>query len=324
MNKPEISVVMPVYNAEKFLESAIKSILNQTFTDFEFIIVDDGSEDRSSEIVKSFKDARIKFFEREKLGIVEQLNFGIEKSSTELIARMDSDDLCDSTRLEIQYNYLKANKDISLVGSSFNMIDENGKVIMQKNLPEYHNEIEFMMPIISSLQHGSILVQKKAIVEIGGYKTGSLFAEDHELFLRMLLAGIKMHNIQIPLCSYRIWAGASTSDSKHKIQDVSVYKNGIYYLNNIYKENSGRDFNYQYRIGLLEYHRGDINSARKHLFLSLKLKPERFFNLSRYLIISMFGDKLVKWLRSKGILGKISILISKCTKKDFHIISPFD
>ncbi len=86
MNKPEISVVMPVYNAEKFLESAIKSILNQTFTDFEFIIIDDGSKDKSSEIIKSFNDARIKFFEREKQGIVEQLNFGIEKSSAELIA----------------------------------------------------------------------------------------------------------------------------------------------------------------------------------------------------------------------------------------------
>jgi glycosyltransferase involved in cell wall biosynthesis len=324
MNKPEISVVMPVYNSEKFLEAAIKSILNQTFTDFEFIIIDDGSKDRSSEIVKSFNDARIKLFERKKQGISEQLNFGIEKSSSELIARMDADDLCDSERFEAQYNYLLANKDISLVGSSFNMIDENGKVIMQKNLPEYHNDIEFMMPVTASLQHGSIVVQKKAIVEIGGYKTGSMFAEDHELFLRMLLMGSKMYNIQIPLYSYRIWSGASTSDSKHKIQNESVYKNGLYYLNNIYKENLGRDFNYQYRIGLLEYHRGDINSARKHLFLSLKLKPERFFNLSRYLIISMLGDKLVKWLRSKGILGKISILINKYTSKDFHIISPFD
>lgn len=321
MNKPEVSVIMPVYNAERYLEAAVKSILNQSFTDFEFIIIDDGSVDKSKEIIKSFDDQRIKFYAREKWGIVEQLNFGIKVSSADIIARMDSDDLCDERKMEIQFNFLKNNKDIDLVGTNFLMIDKGGKIISKKRQPEFHKEIEFMMPVTASILHSTIMVYKRTVTDVGCYKLLSPNAEDHELFLRILLAGYKMYNIQSPLYNYRIWSEKS-NDSKYVVQNESIYRNGKQYLDQKYSSVDNKDFSYHYRSGLLEYYRGNINIAKRNLFIALKIKPEKFFSLVRFLALSLLGDKTVKKMRSLGILKNTSILINKYFNKDFHIIAP--
>ncbi len=103
MDKPHLTVLMPVYNAEKFLGEAIESILNQTFTDFEFLIIDDGSTDSTIKIIESYTDSRIRLFKnQENLGISATLNKGIEMASTELIARMDADDISYSSRIQKQ------------------------------------------------------------------------------------------------------------------------------------------------------------------------------------------------------------------------------
>ncbi len=96
----KISVVMAVYNEENYLRDSIESILNQTFTDFEFIIIDDGSTDKSSKIIESYKDNRIQFFKNEKKGIVKQLNFGINVANSQIIARMDADDIAERNRFK--------------------------------------------------------------------------------------------------------------------------------------------------------------------------------------------------------------------------------
>ncbi len=119
---PAISVLMPCYNVEKYVASAINCILAQTFENFEFIIINDGSSDKTDEIISGFSDKRIKYFNRARKGIVEQLNFGISVSSADIIARMDADDSCLPDRLNIQYNFLKEHKDISLVGTNFILI----------------------------------------------------------------------------------------------------------------------------------------------------------------------------------------------------------
>jgi glycosyltransferase involved in cell wall biosynthesis len=316
MNKPEISVIMPIYNSEKFLEMAIKSILNQTFTDFEFIIIDDGSEDKSSEIVKNFNDARIKFFEREKLGISEQLNFGIEKSSSELIARMDADDLCYKDRLKNQFELLKKNKSINLVGTNFYLIDEKSKIIGLKKFPENQNEIEFMMPILTSICHASMMTYKKIITAVGNYSQISPYAEDQELFLRIISHGYRFYNIQEPLYYYRI-ANRKISKERRLLINNSMYENGYKYLTTKYK-NKQQTGSYFFQFGLLEYYHGNIHRAQRYFWKVIKSKPGAVISIMRYFLVTLLGNTMIKKLRDIQFLDYLSISLNKYLKIDLH------
>ena len=124
-----ISVVMPVYNGEKYLKDAIDSILNQTHTDFEFIIVNDGSTDNTANIIDSYVDSRIIHVRQENRGLPKALNVGASISKGEYIARMDADDISLPNRLKSQYLFFKSNSDISVLAGSFSYIDEKGKYL---------------------------------------------------------------------------------------------------------------------------------------------------------------------------------------------------
>ena len=129
VHQPIISVVMPVYNAESYLEEAIESVVSQTFKDFEFIIIDDGSSDNSLEIIKKFSknDNRIFYISRENKGIIHSLNEGLNKSSGLYIARMDADDVSYPKRLEIQYNFMVENK-LDICGGDYISIGQDGLI----------------------------------------------------------------------------------------------------------------------------------------------------------------------------------------------------
>jgi len=320
MIKPYISVIMPVLNAEKYVSEAINSILNQSFRNFEFLIIDDGSDDKSVKIIKSFNDPRIKLYARPRLGISEQLNFGIKNSNAELIARMDADDISDLSRLETQYDYIKAKRDLSLVGTNYCMIDEEGKVIIQKLLPEHPKEIEFMMPIFASVLHATVLIKRKVIVEIGGYNEESIYGEDHELFLKLLLNGYRMYNIQKSLFKYRIYKPRRSNDLI-TMQNRIVYKNGLKYLQTKYSAIQKISFDYLFRHALLEYYRGRMDIARKFLFKSIKVKPSKFFLVLRYLLVSFLGNRIIEYLRKNNVLIRMNLMLSKYLKKDLHLIN---
>jgi glycosyltransferase involved in cell wall biosynthesis len=118
---------MPVYNGERYLDEAINSILSQSFTNFEFVIVDDGSDDRSWEIMQSFNDSRIRFERNERnMGLIAALNRGIKLAKGEYIARMDCDDVSLPARLKMQVMFLDTNQDIGMVGTDFEMIASDG------------------------------------------------------------------------------------------------------------------------------------------------------------------------------------------------------
>ena len=135
MNRePKISVIMSVFNGSKFLADAIQSILNQTFKEFELIIVDDGSTDNSLNIIRSFEsaDSRIKVISKLNEGLAKSLNAAISASQGDFIARMDADDISYKNRLEKQYEYMQKNKSIDLCGCSMDIIDEHGNVTSEK------------------------------------------------------------------------------------------------------------------------------------------------------------------------------------------------
>ena len=124
---PLITVLMPVFNADKYLNIAIDSILSQTFSNFEFLIIDDGSTDKSVEIIQAYTDSRIRFIQNvSNQGISATLNKGISLSTTELIARMDADDICYPERLENQYNFFMADPECALLSTSVREISKDG------------------------------------------------------------------------------------------------------------------------------------------------------------------------------------------------------
>jgi len=319
MKNDLISVIMPVFNAEEYIIDAINSILNQSYENFEFIIVDDGSMDNSVKKIKKFNDPRIFFFSRQNEGLINQLNFALSVSKGKYIARMDADDLCHASRFERQVEFLENNRHIQLVGSNYFYIDKYGKIIIEKRFPEWHEDIEFMMPVTASILHSTMLVFRENLIKINGYDNTKLYAEDHDLFLRLIESGCRMHNLQIPLCYYRIGIDSEASKYSH-IQQKTVYDSGTAYLQKKFSQELRQSFDYLYRAALLEYYRGDMDKARRMFFRLLRAYPTRVLSFFRYLSISLLGGKIIRALRRRNILTRMSFMFDKIIGKDFNNI----
>lgn len=212
---PKLTVLMPVYNAEKFLAPAMESILQQTFTDFEFLILDDGSTDSSIEIIQSYRDPRIRFYRNEQnMGISPTLNKGIELARAEFIARMDADDIAYPERLQKQYDYLETHPDCSLVSSLVRVISEEGQFIRQDKFRSdyfYYN-----LTFICWIYHPTVVYRKKAVEAVNMYTAA--YSEDYELFWQ-LTRRFKFYNLPEVLLDYRV-----TSQSLHQVLRKQEYQ----------------------------------------------------------------------------------------------------
>lgn len=203
---PKISVIMPVYNSEKYLRESIESILNQTFTDFEFILIDDCSTDNSWNIIEEYnkKDNRIIAIKNEKnMGVSFNRNLGIKKSISEYIAFLDSDDIALSERLYKQYCFLENNNNFCLCGTNFDIIDKNSKKIGERKFPENNEEIKKSILFFNPFGQNTILVRKSIFDQVGLYNESLKNAEDLDMWIRI---GSKhnFYNIQENLNQYRI------------------------------------------------------------------------------------------------------------------------
>lgn len=223
MNNPKISVLMPVFNAEKFLKEAIDSILNQTFADFEFIIINDGSTDNSEKIIMSYDDNRIRYYKNKKnLGVARTLNKGLKLAKGKYIARMDADDISLPTRLEHQYNLLKNDKKLIIVFTSCSWIDEKGEIISRlKDKYTSPEAIYYQLQFRNCLAHTSAMFKKDIICdEFGGYNE-KYQAEDNELWLR-ISSKYKIVKINKKLVKIRLSAFSKTG-IKQEIIDQSSF-----------------------------------------------------------------------------------------------------
>jgi glycosyltransferase EpsE len=216
-SNPKISVIMPFYNAEKFLDEATQSILNQTFSDFEFIIINDASTDESDKIVQRYLvDRRIKYVKNEiNRGITRNLNCGIRMAKAGLIARMDGDDISSPERLERQFSFLQNNEDIDIVGSFASVINENGNQIGDLKFAITPEEINERCFYYGPFLHPTVLFRKKAIYEVGMYREKYSLCQDLDLFLRLVHKGYLGANIPEFLLKYRKHS-LSSDYKKHK------------------------------------------------------------------------------------------------------------
>lgn len=203
-NKPKVSIIMPVYNQAKYVKQAIESILQQTFSNFELIIINDGSTDRSVNIIDNFHDLRIKIINQENKGLITTLNTGIVLSRAEYIARIDPDDIwSDLNKLNKQMEYLSKDPNCVVLGTWARIIDENDKEFSHISCPEKDQGIRSKILTKNCFIHPSVVFNKEIALKAGGFDEQEKYVEDYGLWLRMGQFG-KFANIPEFLMSYRI------------------------------------------------------------------------------------------------------------------------
>ena len=198
---------MPMRNAAQFLAEAMQSILAQTERDFEFLVIDDGSDDASLEIARSFADDRTRIVsDGRHLGLVARLNQGLDTATTEFVARMDADDIAAPHRLARQLDYMDANPDVAICGSWYTAF-RAGQTIWQARLPENHERLRALSLFASPFAHPTVMIRRSLFdaAELR-YDDAMTSAEDYDLWERAG-ASVRLANIQEFLLSYRVHAG---------------------------------------------------------------------------------------------------------------------
>ncbi|MFW6025205.1 MAG: glycosyltransferase family 2 protein [Candidatus Woesearchaeota archaeon] len=213
MGKPLVSVIMPAYNASDFIEEAIDSILKQTYTNFEFIIIDDSSTDNTWEIINSYNDKRIKAYQnKENSGVVKTRNRGFDIAKGEYYAIFDSDDISMPNRLEEQVRFLEEHDDYGAVGSHIYIINEESNIIAKRKYITEYSKIKKNILWESPFAQPSVMIRKEVIDVVGYYKReGYDRARDYDLWIR-IYDKYKIVNLDSFLLEYRVFSrqGKST------------------------------------------------------------------------------------------------------------------
>jgi glycosyltransferase involved in cell wall biosynthesis len=200
-----VSVVMPVYNGEKYLKEAVESILCQTFHDFEFLIMNDGSTDATSSILSHYQetDNRIQVYNQENQGLITTLNTGCALAKRKYIARMDADDIAFPDRLERQIDFLERNPHVGLLGGTVVRIDSSGRFLDTVRSPEHDHELQKGLLKDNYFFHPSVMFQKQAFHEARGYRKAFRHCEDYDLWLR-IAERYALGSLQEPVLYYRL------------------------------------------------------------------------------------------------------------------------
>ncbi|MDH3379434.1 MAG: glycosyltransferase [Gammaproteobacteria bacterium] len=208
---PKISVVMSVYNGETFVAESIDSVLAQTFEDYEFIIVDDGSTDKTSNILASFSDDRIRLISRANTGLTVALNEALRHCRAPFIARQDADDISYPDRFASQMEYLEQHAEVSAVGSWATVIDAEGDAVGMHCNASDPVDIKRKLWSDNMFVHGSLMLRRHAIESVDAYRSQFRYAQDYDLLLR-LSDRYRVANIPRSLYGIRHWRGKISVD----------------------------------------------------------------------------------------------------------------
>jgi glycosyltransferase involved in cell wall biosynthesis len=187
----KVSVVMPAYNAERYVKESALSILKQTLTDFELIIIDDGSTDNTPSILRRLaaSDSRIRLITQPNAGVTASLNRGIEAARSNIIARMDADDVSLPDRLQAEYDYLTQHPGVVLVGTDYNVINDGGQTLSRVRVPNEDEDLRMLLRLNSPFAHGSVMYRKADFDRAGRYRKAGGSAEDYDLWVRFASLG---------------------------------------------------------------------------------------------------------------------------------------
>ena len=230
-NTPLISVILPLYNAEKYIAQAVTSILQQTYKNFEFIIIDDGSTDNSAAIVNQIEDARIKVVSQKNAGMAAALNAGLKLAKGEFIARQDADDIAYPERFQKQISYLQDNPDCALLGTWAKIISEQNTNHRIHQHPSDNLTIQLHLLFNNPFVHSSVMIRKSSLDKVGYYNTEKAhLTQDYDLWSR-IARNYKVANLPEILQEYReVATGISqtTVSYSDKVIDQSIENMSFY------------------------------------------------------------------------------------------------
>jgi len=214
---PKISVLMTVFNADGFLQETLESLVNQDFDDWEAIVIENGSNDSSREILRNFSDERIKpTFLKQNIGRTEALNLALNKSFSEYIAILDADDIAMEKRFSRQIEWLESDGSVGLVGSWASFIDSKGKFIQLKFGPEKHEAIVRRFATQNPFVHSSVMFRREIAMSIGGYDLTYKYAQDFDLIMKFATLS-RVEIIPEMLCKWRSLENSQTSSPKSSV-----------------------------------------------------------------------------------------------------------
>lgn len=230
---PRVSVVMPVYNARRFLREAVQSILEQTYTDFELIAVDDASTDESRSLLEDFAgwDARVIVVPQPRnQGVRAALHAGVERARGEYIARMDADDFSLPNRLAQQVAFLDENPAVAVVGTWAQAMDDHGQPGVSITPPTPPGEIGWQLLFGSVLIHPSVMMRRSMVAEVGFYRDLTMYCEDYELWTR-INRRFSLANLPIIGLRYRLTTGSATNQRSRRDAIHLVQQNALDWMN---------------------------------------------------------------------------------------------
>lgn len=218
---PKISVILPVYNQEKFIKEAIESILNQSYSNFELIIINDGSTDNSEKIITSFKDKRIKIIKNNiNHGLTKALNLGMKNAKGEFIARMDGDDISYANRFKLQLKAFEKDGNVYLIGGQACVISINSKKLKNTRMPTRYQDLKKVVIKYNPFIHPTVMFKKILINKIGYFNENYRYAQDYDFVLRAI-NNFKCINLKEPILALRLNSN-SISASKHQKQQLTA------------------------------------------------------------------------------------------------------
>ncbi len=276
-------MLMPTYNCERYIDSAINSILSQSFEDFEFLIIDDASEDETPFKILQYHDSRIRFIQKkENTGLVQSLNIGITMAKGKYIARMDGDDIALHERLEMQYRLLKDNKGIGVCGTWADCIDENGEMLKTLRHPIKHEDIKAGLLSYCTVVHPSVLIRKSIFSNRNHlYDARYSHVEDYELWVRLMKDNIIFENIPRVLLKYRFHS-QQVSRLYYEFQKPSTNEVGLIHLYNLsgVLSNEERDIHTKFISNNVNGSRNELKRLRSWLlYLDKKNRGIGYFSV---------------------------------------------
>jgi len=309
-HRPEVSVIMPVFNGEKYLKEAVDSILDQRFSDFEFIIINDGSVDNTSKILEGYSDDRIRLVQRENRGFAYSLNEAIQLAKGKYIARMDADDVALENRLQLQYEFMESSPGVDILGGQAEIIDKNGRLIGEMRKPISWSNISKYIRYACPLCHPTYFVREHVYDIIKGYRDIPP-VEDYDFLFRALEKGCVMRNLPEKILKYRRTNNSMSANNLlrtvtltsqvqklHALKDNFIWNvdrtDSINYVLKKYNKSPNFWFNfiYKYRNKLLA-----IRKSQKGLKKYLLLVSIILISLGNYHIFqnTYKGFKSLRW-----------------------------
>lgn len=316
--EPIITVLMAVYNGEKYLKQAVDSILSQTFKDFEFVIVNDCSSDSTVDIIKSYNDKRILIYNNEtNLGQTKSLNIGLKHAKGRYIFRMDADDYSMPERIEKQYNYINEYPEYTVVGTDCLVVDESNIAKSISRGCSKYEDIIIRMLNGSPINHVSVVMKKEAILAVGGYNSEYKISADFDLWSRLVRKGYKITTLPEILSAYR-FSDSSYSNRNESIklkENVEiVYENIKYFSNYSVEKESVKQLLHMSYSGFVNMSEESIlESERIFKNIIIHLKPELNVRINKYKINKTFSMNY--WIAA------YHYLLDRKYKEARHIVS---